>query len=199
MCVTFIPVACYIWMMQLLSKMQYYYWKLETLPFIKNQGLPTVFFSLLVVYVNIFRNPIFHFICLGKQHLVWLEKLCPRVHPCECIHEDAPFPSLNFSADGALIVDAWLYFPGLKCENNLSIFCFFGGVESKSLRRKEYNYSWTRRFTGTFFSCRICFLRKGSWNNSHVERLQIRSTTLSVCVNNKFRNILTLNIQSKCN
>jgi hypothetical protein len=39
-----------------------------------------------------------------------LEKLCPRVCPCECgcIHEDALFPSFNISTDGAL-VDAWLW------------------------------------------------------------------------------------------
>jgi hypothetical protein len=49
---------------------------------------------------------------------------CPRVHPCECgsIHEDLLFlipPGAGFdpSTDGALL-DAWLYFPGLKVGQN---------------------------------------------------------------------------------
>jgi hypothetical protein len=59
------------------------------------------------IELRVFSSPIFKY---------------PRVHPCECgcIHEDSLFPSLPggfyFSRNGAVgaLVDAWLYFPGLK-------------------------------------------------------------------------------------
>jgi hypothetical protein len=71
-----------------------------------------------------------------------LNPLCPRVHPCECgcIHEDFlfPIPDGGFNhiqMDGSL-VDAWLYFPGLKVgQTFISIFFLFklfAGVEYQS-------------------------------------------------------------------
>ncbi len=84
---------------------------------------------------------------------------CPRVHPCECgcIHEDTLFPILpgagfDSSTDGwALIVDAWLYFLGVKVGIIFSILSFLAiGLDYESLDSMEYDYSWARRLTGMF-------------------------------------------------
>jgi hypothetical protein len=98
------------------------------------------------VSVNIFRNPFFIFHLLDKQHPSWWEKFPFFKYPlslctpmCVWVYSWGPPFSLSCLVCSTLqrmdeaLVDAWLYFPGLKVGKiylNLP-FWIVGGVDYK--------------------------------------------------------------------
>ena len=107
-------------------------------------------FSLLVVSVNTFHNPLFCFFLLDKQHPVGLKKLpmlfkfflFPKIFSvlvythvrcgCGCrlfTRTLFCFPSwwIELSSEWIehLWMDAWPYFPGIKVGNNVSVLPFW--------------------------------------------------------------------------
>jgi hypothetical protein len=83
------------------------------------------------------------------------------------------------------VLDAWLYFPGIKVGNIYlysSFLTIFGGVDYESF---DSTIILSRaRLTGTVFSCRFCLLSKTSLNKSFINR-----RTLCVGEQSEFKNI----------